>query len=250
MKAIIEVDVPKFQIGQEVSIYFKDTMMIKGVVQEPTEKPMAVDEMEREYEKSKALFNKIVECDDLISRQAVEEMISKGLSSGEYGNDAVRIITEVHYMPSVTPTQNCVENTLGALDCISRQAVLDVIEKLKKIHFDRVVVLNKVRDRVLELPSVTPQEPKTGHWIEPRSDDGMSDPIYYQVRCSECGFDLDPQTWHMELHQYGADKYCPKCGSKMYENKGVLEQLAEKQNSLSATNKAWSEAIDKNGDIY
>ena len=35
MKAIIEVNVPDFQIGQEVSIYFKDTMMIKGIVQEP-----------------------------------------------------------------------------------------------------------------------------------------------------------------------------------------------------------------------
>ena len=35
MKAIIEVDVPDYQIGQEVSIYFKDTMMKKGVVQEP-----------------------------------------------------------------------------------------------------------------------------------------------------------------------------------------------------------------------
>ena len=57
------------------------------------------------------------------------------------------------------------------------------------------------------------------HWIMPQQDDGMSDPIYYQVRCSECGFDLDPQTWHQELNQYGADKYCPKCGSKMYEDK-------------------------------
>ena len=65
--------------------------------------------------------------------------------------------------------------------------------------------------------------------------------------CSNCGFDLDPQTWHMELHQYGADKYCPKCGRKMYEDKGVLEQLAEKQNNLLATNKAWSDAIEKNG---
>ena len=90
----------------------------------------------------------------------------------------------------------------------------------------------------------------SGHWIMPIQDDGMSDPIYYQVRCSECGFDLDPQTWHMELHQYSADKYCPKCGSKMYEDKGVLEQLAEEQNSLLATTKAWSGAIDKNGDIY
>ena len=59
------------------------------------------------------------------------------------------------------------------------------------------------------------QEPKTGHWIMPQQDDGMSDPIYYQVRCSECGFDLDPQTWHQELHQYGADKYCPNCGANM-----------------------------------
>ena len=33
-KAIIEIDVPEFQIGQEVSIYFKDTMMIKGIVRE------------------------------------------------------------------------------------------------------------------------------------------------------------------------------------------------------------------------
>ena len=42
------------------------------------------------------------------------------------------------------------------------------------------------------------------------------------------------------------DGYCPKCGRKMYEDKGVLEQLAEKQNNLSATNKAWSDVIEKN----
>ena len=65
-------------------------------------------------------------------------------------------------------------------------------------------------------------EPKTGRWIMPVQDDGMSDPIYYQVRCSKCGFDLDPQTWHMELHQYGADKYCPNCGAKMEEEDGKI----------------------------
>ena len=56
------------------------------------------------------------------------------------------------------------------------------------------------------------------HWIMPRNDDGMSDPIYYQVRCSKCGFGLDAQTWVQELQQYGADKYCPKCGAKMDED--------------------------------
>lgn len=37
MKTIIKLDVPEYQIGQEVSIYFKDTMMIKGVVEKETE---------------------------------------------------------------------------------------------------------------------------------------------------------------------------------------------------------------------
>lgn len=31
MKAIIKIDVPGYQIGQEVSIYFKDTMNVKGI---------------------------------------------------------------------------------------------------------------------------------------------------------------------------------------------------------------------------
>ena len=31
IKAIIELDVPGFQIGQEVTVYFKDTMQTRGV---------------------------------------------------------------------------------------------------------------------------------------------------------------------------------------------------------------------------
>jgi hypothetical protein len=34
MKAIIKLDVPDYQIGQEVHIYFKDTMMVKGICEE------------------------------------------------------------------------------------------------------------------------------------------------------------------------------------------------------------------------
>jgi hypothetical protein len=34
---------------------------------------------------------------------------------------------------------------------------------------------------------------------------------------------------------------------KMREDKGVLEQLAEEQNNLLASTKAWSDAIEKNG---
>lgn len=59
------------------------------------------------------------------------------------------------------------------------------------------------------------QRPKTGHWVMPVRDDGTSEPICYQVRCSKCGFDLDPQTFYEELKKHGGDKFCPNCGAKM-----------------------------------
>lgn len=34
MKAVIRLDIPDYQIGQEVSVYFKDTMCIKSICQE------------------------------------------------------------------------------------------------------------------------------------------------------------------------------------------------------------------------
>ena len=37
MKAIITVDVPEHQIGQEVSVYFKDTMCINGTCESEIE---------------------------------------------------------------------------------------------------------------------------------------------------------------------------------------------------------------------
>ena len=114
-------------------------------------------------------------------------------------------------------------------DYISRKEVLKVLHSKFADGFDgdkwwnSTVVLGAIN----EVPSTQPHptertemhegdcNSKKGHWIMPQNDDGMSDPIYYQVRCSECNFDLDPQTWHQELHQYGADKYCPQCGAKM-----------------------------------
>ena len=51
------------------------------------------------------------------------------------------------------------------------------------------------------LPSVTPQEPKTGHWIN-TANPRMSDNIV----CSECGFN--------SIADY---KFCPNCGADMKE---------------------------------
>lgn len=113
------------------------------------------------------------------------------------------------------------EGMMTTEEAISRQAVMNIISfeygwliDAKEYNTNIRIAFNSLMSKVKALPSVTPKQ-KTGRWLMPQQDDGMSDPIYYQVRCSECGFDLDPQTWHMELHQYGADKYCPNCGAKM-----------------------------------
>ena len=57
-------------------------------------------------------------------------------------------------------------------DAISRQAVLDIVNNPLNIRLDEIIK---------GLPSVKPQEPKTGHWIEEDMFDG--DVAY---RCSEC----------------------------------------------------------------
>ena len=133
-------------------------------------------------------------CEDAISRQeAVEafQMFREYESNRSNKGWVNRIETVLNQLPSVNPQHT--------------EAEIQKMQELEQAEIQKAYELGKA------------VQPKTGHWIMPVQDDGMSDPIYYQVRCSKCGFDLDPQTWHMELHQYGADKYCPKCGAKMVE---------------------------------
>lgn len=102
---------------------------------------------------------------DCISRQAVQDYMANYLSQYLYDNvrEAVETIDAyIGDMPSVTPTQNCVENALGALDCISRQAVLD---KLNEWDWQELYLPIHFKENIIdELPSVTPTE-RIGHWI-------------------------------------------------------------------------------------
>lgn len=83
----------------------KAVKAIQALSQEPTEKPMTVDEMEREYEKSKALFHKIVECDDAISREDVIHYLE--CHKDEIHSD---VLTFVKHLPSVSTTKNIVNH--------------------------------------------------------------------------------------------------------------------------------------------
>ena len=96
------------------------------------------------------------------------------------------------------------KNDLG-VDCISRKAVLDITWQ-DPSYADPLNVLTEVRDKVRELPSVTPQEPKTGHWIEEFVDTEGE----VRFTCSCCG----------KYQLFGTD-FCYNCGAKMEE---VIEE--------------------------
>ena len=92
-------------------------------------------------------------------------------------------------------------------DCISRQAVLNILDDMTKDYaksndFEKVNGVAWVK--VQKLPSVNPQEPKTGHWI--LTDDDF-------VYCSECEDSYYPRP--IDASWY----YCPHCGARMEDNK-------------------------------
>lgn len=86
------------------------------------------------------------------------------------------------------------------IDLISRKAVLNLPKRKLRNYFGEVTadVIN-VKD-IMDMPSITLQEPKTGHWIDRDVYDAD------RWKCSECG----------RTEQY-QENFCPNCGAKMKE---------------------------------
>ena len=89
-------------------------------------------------------------------------------------------------------------------DLISRQEMLDGIDKLMKIHFDRTVVLYKARQVAENLPSAQPER-KTGRWIKT----ARWGRVYY---CNQCRNYLDFDGVNAGR---GNTNFCPNCGADM-----------------------------------
>ncbi len=85
------------------------------------------------------------------------------------------------------------ENDLE-VDCISRFEVTEIINE----EWDTDIIL----DRIEALPSITPQEPKKGHWTH----DGAN------VRCSNCGIGYKDAYGRTSAITYN---FCPNCGADM-----------------------------------
>ena len=80
-------------------------------------------------------------------------------------------------------------------NAISRQAVLELIA-------DYDLSMGQVVKGIHALPSVTPQEPKTGKWISTETK-GVRYAFWCRYKCSLCG-GLSDHT-----------NFCPNCGAKM-----------------------------------
>lgn len=102
-------------------------------------------------------------------------------------------------------------------DAVSRASVFEIMGNLLSIpyDFDRSITekdVSESMDKVRELPRVTPQESKTGHWIKEESICGWDGRSY---QCSECGRSIHLDTEVEDLEDY---PYC-HCGAKMQEVK-------------------------------
>ena len=95
------------------------------------------------------------------------------------------------------------EELLKAIDTWDRFGVDDTnslfrLDNLSLPHYVPYIHYDDVIKCIKGIPSVNPQEPKTGHWID--HQDGR----WIYAKCSECGTVHDTQT-----------NYCPNCGAKM-----------------------------------
>lgn len=107
------------------------------------------------------------------------------------------------------------KNNLG-VDCIDRAELLKAMDTWDKFGYTETgcfvrapkndcvpyVHYNDIVNCVKGMPSVTPQEPREGHW-------DIKDNMWWV--CSACGC----QTRMMK--KYNVPRFCPACGAKMVE---------------------------------
>lgn len=135
-------------------------------------------------------------CNDCISRKSVEELISNNNDKYGYSDRFHEFTEECMKLPPVQPKQ----------DCISREQAIEWVDNLRKMdecfgnHKGDYYPLSEVIDRLQNVPSATPQEPKKGYWIYLKHN---------KAKCSECDdVVLIAQT-------YGNANFCPNCGVDM-----------------------------------
>lgn len=172
-----------------------------------------------------SVFQKFTDEDDCISRKAVLSTLDNmdsALDEDRTVDSYKELLKECYkVLPSVTPQLSSeldknsqkLEKNFDELDCISRKSVITIIQN----HWWNCRDIDKL---VNELPSVTPQEPRKGHWIK-IGDRGLGWSDTVICKCSECEYQKEFRGkfdgHNLIVDTERADNYCSNCGAKMVE---------------------------------
>ena len=124
-----------------------------------------------------------------------------------------RLRSEIYvYMPKecLIPMNNALDMAIKALEHPEKNviAVVPCGDAISRADAIRVASgychPSNVAKELAQLPSVTPQETRKGHWIS-RETKGVRYAFWCRYKCSLCG-ELSDHT-----------NFCPNCGAKMVE---------------------------------
>ena len=108
--------------------------------------------------------------------------------------------------------ESTTKNDLG-VDCISRERLKQIVYNITAEYDTETVHIDRLIDEIENMPSVAPQEPKTGHWICDGKGRSFAD-----YHCSECGHKLALCGQDIKQRQdSGYSLFCDGCGAKMIE---------------------------------
>ena len=93
-------------------------------------------------------------------------------------------------------------------ELVSRADVLKLMQDNWHTH-NGDWAMQESMDDIRVLPSVTPQEPKTGHWIKHNTPNNT-----YYYDCSLCGC-VAPCTETADSYLWKLSNFCPDCGARM-----------------------------------
>jgi len=101
------------------------------------------------------------------------------------------------------------DELLKAIDTWDRFGVDDTnslfrLDNLSLPHYVAYMHYDDVVKCIKGMPSVKPQEPKTGHWIDLKEDNEMSDDDMWRYSCNMCHGQNSRKTL-----------FCPNCGYPM-----------------------------------
>ena len=92
-------------------------------------------------------------------------------------------------------------------DCISRQAAVELIERMKSFHQDA----DDIAEMIANMPSAQPER-KRGKWIYGEDEYGIDG-----YHCDKCGFFVPWDYAHKFINYIEDYKFCPGCGADMRE---------------------------------